>query len=103
GRRDLVVDAPADVLRPRLPAIRPPRVLPGSRVDTPEHVDEAELVEHVREPRALFRQEAGILLVAAPVAQINRLMSDVPIAAQHDFPAARDELRKVWTKRLEEP
>src|SRR5262245_43214829 len=28
GRRDLVVDAPADVLLPCLPAVRPPGVLP---------------------------------------------------------------------------
>src|SRR4051794_15417294 len=32
-RSDLVVDAPAHVLRPRLPAIRPPRVLVGAAID----------------------------------------------------------------------
>src|SRR4051812_45963818 len=38
-RRDLVVDAPADVLRPGLPAVRPPGVLVRLRVDSAEHVD----------------------------------------------------------------
>src|SRR5512147_2944689 len=43
-RGDLVVDAPADVLRPGLAPVRPPGVLLGTRVDAPEDVDEPELV-----------------------------------------------------------
>src|SRR6516165_10014923 len=38
GSRDLIVDPPADILRPGLAAIRPPRVLLGPRVDAPEHI-----------------------------------------------------------------
>src|SRR5712671_1304505 len=83
--RDLVVDAPADVLRPALAAVGPPGVLVGLGVDAAEDVDEADLVEHLREPRALLRQEARILLVRAPVAQVYFLVRDVPVAAQNDF------------------
>ncbi len=66
-RRDLVVDAPADILGPRLPAIGPPGILFGPRIEATEDIDEAQLVEHLREPRALLGQEARVLLVAAPV------------------------------------
>src|SRR5712671_5188755 len=85
GRRDLVVDPPADVLRPALAAVGPPGVLVRLGVDAAEDVDEADLVEHLREPRALLRQEARILLVRAPVAQVYFLVRDVPVAAQNDF------------------
>src|SRR5258706_12837461 len=50
GRGDLVVDAPADVLRPGLAAVRPPGVLVGLDVDAAENVDEADLVEHPAQP-----------------------------------------------------
>src|SRR5688572_5111698 len=76
-RGDLVVDAPAYVLLPRLAAVRPPGVLVGLVVQAPEYVDEAELVEHPREPRALLGQKARVLLVGAPVAQIDLLVRDV--------------------------
>src|SRR5690242_947049 len=82
GRRDLVVDAPADVLLPRLAAVRPPCVLLGALVQPPEHVDVAELVEHLAQPGALLRQKAGVLLVGLPVAQVDLPVGDVPVAAQ---------------------
>src|SRR3990170_1639094 len=67
GRGDLVVDAPADVLRPGLAAVRPPGVLLGPGVEAPEYVDEARLVEHLRQPGALLGQEARVVPVRAPV------------------------------------
>ena len=42
-RRQVVVEAPADVLRLRLAAVAPPRVLLRVRVERAEHVDQAEL------------------------------------------------------------
>src|SRR5690606_33624162 len=66
-------------------------------VETAEHVDEAELVEHPREPRPLFGQEAGVLLIGAPVPQIDLAMGDVPVAAQQHFAptgAQAGEVRK---------
>src|SRR5690349_20425759 len=80
-RGDLVVDAPADVLLPRLAAVGPPGVLLGSCVDGAEHVDEADLVEHAREPGALLGQETRVLMVRAPVLQVDLLVRDVPVAA----------------------
>src|SRR5688572_11358891 len=85
GSGDLVVDAPADVLLPSLAAVGPPGVLLRLRVQAPEHVDVAELVEHLAEPGALLGQEAGVLLVGAPVPEVDLLVRDVPVAAQDDF------------------
>src|SRR5438067_7173712 len=82
---DLVVEPPADILGPGLAAIGPPRVLVGLFVQPPEDVDEADLIEHPAEPGALLGQEAGVLLVRAPVAQIDLLVRDVPVAAQDEF------------------
>src|SRR4051812_44445074 len=67
GRGDLVVDAPADVLRPGLAAVRPPGVLVGLVVDAAEDVDETQLVEYPGEPGALLGEEARVFLVGAPV------------------------------------
>src|SRR4051812_15827891 len=88
-RRDLVVDAPADVLRPGLAAVGPPGVLIGLRVEAAEDVDIAQLVEHARQPGALLRQEARVLLVGLPVAQVDLPVRDVPVAAKDEFLAAR--------------
>src|SRR5437899_5428955 len=49
-RGDLVVEPPADVLRPGPAAVRPPGVLVGLVVQPPEHVDEADVVEDASEP-----------------------------------------------------
>src|SRR5258708_2739354 len=84
-RGDLVVDAPADVLRPGLAAVRPPGVLVGLVVDPPENVDEADLVEHAREPGALLGEKARVLLVGAPVPEVDLVVRDVPVAAQDDL------------------
>src|ERR1043165_5677209 len=79
--RDLVVEAPADVLLPRLAAVRPPGVLLRLVVQAAEDVDETHLVEHARQPGALLGQEAGILLVGPPVLQVDLAVGDVPVAA----------------------
>src|SRR5437763_2717976 len=102
GRGDLVIDAPADVFRPRPAAVRPPGVLVGLVVQPPEDVDEADLVEHAREPGALLRQEARVLLVRAPVAQIDLLVRDVPVAAEDDFGVALAQPLEMQKELLEE-
>src|SRR3990172_6623309 len=81
GSRDLVIDAPADVLGPRLAAVRPPGVLLGARVDAAEHVNPAEVIEHPRQPLPLCGQKARVFAVAAPVPEIDLLVRDVPVAA----------------------
>src|SRR3990172_7930961 len=82
---DLVVDAPADVFFVRPSAVGPPGVLIGLVVERAEHVHPAEFIEHLCEPGALLRQEAGILLVRFPVFQIDFLVRDVPVAAKNIF------------------
>src|SRR5215510_16368191 len=66
-RPDLVVDAPPDVLFPRLAPVRPPRVLLRARVDPTEDVDPFEILEHARKPFPLLGKEARVLPVASPV------------------------------------
>src|SRR5512135_1641634 len=102
GRGDLVVDAPADVLRPGLAAVRPPGVLLGLLVQAPEHVDEPDVIEHLGEPGALLGQEAGVLLVRAPVPQVYLLVRDVPVAAQDDFAPAAPELPEIGQEDVQE-
>src|SRR5260370_5689961 len=103
GRGDLVVDAPADVLRPRLAAVRPPGVLLRLGVEATEHVDEADLVEHLRKPVALLGQEAGVLPVGAPVPQVDLPVRDVPVAAQDDLGISFFQPFKLNYKILQEP
>src|SRR3954465_1462385 len=101
-RRDLVIDAPADVLRIRLAAVRPPGVMPRIRVQPAEHTDEAGLVEDMGEPGALLWGEAGILLVRAPVGEIDLAVRDVPVAAQNDLLLAIAQQLQVLGKVLGE-
>src|SRR5512134_3294893 len=102
GRRDLVIDAPAHVLLPGLAAVRPPGVLLGLVVQLAEHVDEAQLVEHAREPRPLLGQEAGVLLVRAPVPEVDLLVRDVPVAAQDDLLVALFQAFQMRQETLQE-
>lgn len=88
GGSDLVVDAPAHVLGPGLAAVAPPGVLLGAGVQLAEDVNEADVIQEAAEPLALFGQEAGVLLVGAPVLQVDFLVGDVPVAAQDDLAAA---------------
>src|SRR5215467_12762975 len=101
GRRDLVVDAPADVLRPGLAAVRPPGVLPRPRVDAAEHVHPAGVVEGRGEPGALLGQEPRVLAVAAPVLEVDLLVRDVPVAAEHELAPARLEPSERRSELLE--
>src|SRR6185436_16832069 len=68
-----------------------------------EYVDEAEFVEHLGQPRAFLRQETGILLVAAPVAKVDRLVRDVPVAAQHDLAPGLAQRAQVRQEGSEKP
>src|SRR3954462_11931925 len=102
GRGNLIVDSPADVLGVGLAAVGPPGVMAGLAVQPPEHVDEADLIEDMRQPRALLRREAGVLLVRAPVGEIDLLVRDVPDAAQDDFLLAAAKQLQVPRKMLEE-
>src|SRR3954469_22298213 len=101
GGGHLVIDAPAYVLLPGLAAVRPPGVVAGVRVELAEHIDEADLVEHVREPGALFRREAGVLPVGAPVGEVDLLVRDVPVAAQDDLGLAAAQALQVRREVLE--
>src|SRR5262249_52442393 len=101
-RGDVAVESPADVLCPGTTAVRPPGVLIGLVVQAPEDVDEADLVEDAGEPGTLLGQETRVLLVRAPVAQIDLLVRDVPVAAQDDFLPALAQPLEVQQELLQE-
>jgi len=50
----LIIDAPTDVLGPRLTAIRPPRILIIFLIDDAKRIDETEWTENVIQPSALL-------------------------------------------------
>jgi hypothetical protein len=53
-------------------------------------------------PFAFFRQEAGILLVAFPVLQVDLLVGDVPVAADHHFAAFGMQRLQVRQEQVHE-
>src|SRR3569623_420119 len=87
---NVVVDAPTDVVLTRPAAVRPPGILVRSGVADAERVDPTQH-EHLIEPCPLLRQYPRVFLIRSPVAQIDRLVGDVPVAAQ-DVVAAGIEL-----------
>src|SRR5437867_7692091 len=101
---DLVVDAPAHVLRPRLAAIGPPGVAlaGGVRMQPPVDVHPADLGEYATDPLPLLGQEARIFLIGAPVFQIDLLVRDVPVAAQHDLAPRPSQLLQMGQEFLQE-
>src|SRR5258708_14071984 len=100
---NLVVDAPAHVLRVSLPAVGPPRVMARLTVQAPKHIDEADLVEDMREPGALLGREARVLPVRAPVREVDLLLGDVPVPAQDDFLLAAAQQLQMPCEVFEEP
>ena len=84
GAHDLIVDAPTRVVGPRLAAIRPPRVLVRLLVHGAERVDETAAGEQRIEPSALGGREARVVLQRSPVLQVDRPVSHVEVAAEHE-------------------
>src|SRR5688572_18565100 len=94
-RRDLIIDSPAYVFRPRLPAVIPPSVLVGTLIHAAENVRPAKFVEHQCQPLTLFRQEAGIPAITPPVLEIDFFVRDVPVATKNEFAARRRQLLEM--------
>src|SRR5690606_5006149 len=53
------------------------------------------------EPGALLGQEARVLLVCLPVAQVDGFVRDVPVAAQDELPSLALERREVRQQDVE--
>src|ERR1035437_5871164 len=84
GRHELVVDAPADIVRARRAAIAPPGVVLALRMQGAIAVDPTSFVRaKTIQPLTFRRQAAGVLLVRGPIANVERAAHDVPVAAQH--------------------
>ena len=83
-REQTVVEPPADVFGTRVGHVRPEGVGAG-RVGTPppERVDEAATVEERRESLTLLDGEAGVLLVAFRVGDVDLVVRHVHVAAHH--------------------
>ncbi|MCY1554361.1 hypothetical protein D9M68_909270 [compost metagenome] len=59
-------------------------------------------VEQLADPGAFFRQEARVLQVALPVLDVDFLVRDVDVAAQHDLTPAGLQLQQVGQEGLHE-
>src|SRR5215472_1321400 len=103
GADDLIVDAPAHVLLPGLATVGPPGVLIRQRVHHPERVDVPALIKQLVEPGALFRKETGILLIGAPVLQVDRPVRDVEVPAQHVLPSPPPQAIQVGAELGQKP
>src|SRR5450830_323207 len=101
---DVIIDTPTDVIGPGLAAIAPPGIgFAGCGwMNHAIDVDQTEFIKQTREPGSLFGQEAGVLLIALPVLQINFLVGNIPVAANDNFAAARLEHLQVGQKHLHE-
>src|SRR2546423_15342064 len=70
----------------------------GACVEVAERLYEAKLIEHACRPRPFLGQKAGILLIAAPVFEIDGLVRNVPVATEDDFAARVAKTQQVWKK-----
>src|SRR5206468_11276510 len=71
GAHDLVIDAPADVLRARLSAVRPPGVEPRLGSHLAKRVDIARRPEQPVHPGALLGQVPGAPRARSPVGEAD--------------------------------
>ena len=101
-RRDLIIQAPSDIVGPGLATGTPPGVLLGSGVEPAKDIDESDLVEDPGQPGPFFGQEPRVLLIRLPVLQVDCLVGDVPVTAQHDLPAARFQVSKMRLEGFDE-
>src|SRR6056297_534373 len=79
----LIVQPPPHVLFPGPAAVGPPCVLVRARVDLAEGIVQSYRAEHLVHPGPLFGQEPGVLAVGPPVPEVDFLVRDVPVAADH--------------------
>src|SRR5262249_31618972 len=100
---DLIVDAPARVVRERVAAVRPPRVLMRLLVYRAESIDVRASGKGRVEPRTRRRREARIILVRAPVLHIDVLVRHVEVAAEHERHAVAIEGFDALVERGQEP
>ena len=93
-RSQVVIQPPPDVINVGLPSVAPPGVggVGGVGVQVAVDIDQATAVfrgvQQLGHPGALFGQKAAVLLVAAPVLQIDLLVRDIEVAAQNEFALA---------------
>ena len=101
--RQLVVEAPSDVLGPSLPAIRPPGVafFGRLRVKVAIRVDPARILKNLGDPGAFFRKKAGIFSIGFPVFQIDFALSDIPVCTDDNLTSALSQLDQMWIKDVE--
>src|ERR1700676_3632254 len=97
----LVINPPADILRPRLAAVRPPGVVIRLRHQRAKGVDIPFRPEQLIHPGPLLGQKARVLLVRLPVLQIDRLVRDIPVAADDVLASRAPELTQVRHERLQ--
>src|SRR5690606_38774016 len=87
GRAQLVIESPPNILGVGLASVAPPCValIGGIGVQATVHINPKQLIDYLRQPAALFWQEAAVLQVALPVLEVGFLVRDVPVTANDDL------------------
>lgn len=93
--RQLVVQAPAHILRIGLATVAPPGVgaVGGIGMQSTIDIHQAAFTEQLGHPGALLGQEAGILHIALPVFQVDLLVRNIHIATQDEFTLGSQRLQ----------
>ena len=94
-RGQVVVQTPAYVFGIGLPPVAPPSVgrIGSRRLELAIDIDQATLAEQARHPGALFGQKARVLAVAFPIFQVDFLVRNIDVTAQHKFAGALELLQ----------
>ena len=89
ARCDLIVQPPANIFRPRLTAITPPRITIFGRKWMQPSIDVNKLTgfKQLGHPGAFLGQETAVLAVAFEVFQVNFLMGDINVSHKDEFAA----------------
>src|SRR5215470_14814749 len=97
-RGEDVVDAPADVARPRTLALAPPAVVAGAGLEAPEGVDPARCLPAV-ELGALLGEEAARLAVLARAREVDLAVCGVEVADHEHAPPRAPQPRQAPEER----
>ncbi|MNN69025.1 hypothetical protein D3C81_1847760 [compost metagenome] len=65
-------------------------------------VHQADFIEHPAQPCALFRQEAGIFAIALEVLQVDFIMRNIPVTADHEVASLRLQFQQMRQEHIHE-
>ena len=97
----MVIDPPADVIRPRIRTIRPPCIVTGFGIEMAKRINVPSLQE-LGHGIAFLRIVPGIVLIRLRTRQINLGMSNIIVSAQNNVLPGLDQFVAVPFYRSDE-